>query len=75
MSRSFWIAGAAALISVASVGGVALAGPMSPIGTSIKSSAPPLAETVHCRRYPHCHRVCRWGRYRTWCWRACHRCG
>ncbi|HRD74820.1 MAG TPA: hypothetical protein PK264_02605 [Hyphomicrobiaceae bacterium] len=74
MSKSLWIAGAAALLSVATVAGVSAAGPMSPI-TGVKPASPSLVETVHCRRYFHCHRVCRWGRYRIWCWRACHRCG
>jgi hypothetical protein len=32
------------------------------------------AEPAHCRRYRHCHRVCRGWRWKRRCYTRCHRC-
>ena len=54
--------------------GSANAATLSPGLTPLQLQSQSQASPVHCRRYYHCHRHCRWTRWGKRCWRSCHRC-
>ncbi len=68
--------GALALLVGATFVGVgsSQAATLSPGLTPLQLEHQSLATPVHCRRYYHCHRYCRWTRWGKRCWRRCHRC-